>query len=161
MLRVRRRKDGSLSLSFPPSEALLLQTLPGQLRALLEDPDFTGQAVDRLFPHAYKDQEKEAEYRKLLGDDLRRRKLECIDVFEATLRESRTGLRGLEVIVKPEEFELWLGFVNDMRLVLGAKLDIQDEDWSLDFDPSAPGSQELALLHYLSWLEEELLRSAK
>ena len=161
MLRVRRRNDGSLSLSFPPREALLLQTLPGQLRALLEDPDFTDRAVERLFPPAYDDPEKEAEYRKLLGDDLRRRKLDCVDAFEATLRDSRTGIRGVEVTIKPEEFALWLGFVNDMRLVLGAKLDIQDDDWCRDFEPAAAGSPELALLHYLSWLEEELLRSAK
>jgi hypothetical protein len=46
-----------------------------------------------------------------------------------------------------------------MRLVLGMELDIQDDGWSETFDVEDPQVESLALLHYLSFLEEMLLRA--
>ena len=158
-MRIRREKDDSLTVTLPMGEAVMLKRLPARLRGLIEEPDFTSRAVGRLFPRAYADGEKEAEYRKLLGDDLRQRKLECIRAFESTLAKCSVKHWNVDIRIRPEEFELWLGFVNDMRLVLGMELDIQDDDWGRHFDPAHPRADELALLHYLSWLEEEMLRA--
>ena len=57
------------------------------------------------------------------------------------------------------EYEHWLGFVNDFRLMLGTKLGIDDDDWAADFDERDPRYGDLALLHFLTWLEDELVRA--
>ena len=159
MLRVRREKNGLLRISLDPGTAEVLRDLPRRLRALLTRPDFGDRVVQRLFPRAYKTEAEEVEYRELLGNDLLKRKLDSVDVFEKTLRAWKEGGLQVQLTVTPEDFELWLGFVNDMRLVLGTELDIKDESWGHTFDPSHPQANDMALLHYLSWLEEELLRA--
>ena len=108
------------------------------------------------------------EFAPLLAEDAKirsilKKKLESVKLFEDTLRNTRSvraqGEDAVELTVKPAEFELWLGFVNDMRIVLGTELDIQEDGWSENFDPEHPKASDFALLHYLSWLEEELLRA--
>lgn len=161
MIRVRRRRDGRLVVALTEEEAVLLLTLPRRIRTLLDDPDFRRRSVARLFPKAYEDPQKDAEYQKLLGDDLRTRKLEAVDAFEETLQTWRARRGHVEIEIAPEAFELWLGTVNDMRLVLGADLEIENEGWQLDFDPQGPRAGDFALLHWLSWLEESLLEAAR
>ncbi len=160
MLRVRREKNGLLTVSLDRGTAEVLRELPQRLRAVLQRRDFSDRVVTRLFPKAYRSEGEETEYRRLLGEDLLRRKLEGVVLFEKTLRNWKEGILQVQVMVTPDDFELWLGFVNDMRLVLGTELDIQDESWGQALDPSHPQAQDMALLHYLSWLEEELLRAA-
>lgn len=160
MLKARRKKDGTVMVKLGPAEAELFSSLPSRLRAVLERQDFSDRVVKRLFPPAYRDAKKEAEYRGLLGKDLLQRKLESVDAFEKTLRDSTIKKSCVELTIKPEEYDLWLGFVNDMRLVLGTELDIQDDNWSSTFNPFHPQAQDLALLHYLSWLEEKLIQAS-
>ena len=150
---------GAFVVRLDSEGALLLRSLPARLREVLGRTGAGDRLLGRLFPPAYAHPEREAEYRRLLGDDLIRRKLECIDAFEKTLSSWKTGLFTVTVTIPPEEFELWLGFVNDMRLVLGIELDIRDESWETSFDPAHPQARDLALLHWLSWLEDELLRA--
>lgn len=159
MARVERKNDGRVLVTLPLSEAILLQSLPARLRALLENPDFTQRAVARLFPAAYADSQKDLEYRRLLGDDLQRRKLESVEVFERTLTDSKLWRGKVRLSIRPEEFDAWLSCVNDLRLTIGAELDIREETWSKHFDPKSPAAEEMALLHYLSWLEELLLEA--
>jgi hypothetical protein len=159
MLRVRRKENGTLLVSMDAQSAELLKELPQRMRSALERPDFTDRVVRRLFPPAYRTQEKENEYRQLLGDDLKKRKLDSVATFEKTLRGWKSGVLQTQIEVTPEDFELWLGFVNDMRLVLGTELDIRDESWGEKFDPDHPRAMDMMLLHYLSWLEEELLKA--
>ena len=159
MMTVRRNKDDSLVVVLPVDEAGLLQSLPERLRGILENPDFSDRCVRRLFPAAYTDPEKETEHRRLLGDYLLESKRQCLEAFEGTLRNSEIRRRKVEIQITSEEFELWLGFINDIRILLGTELDIRDDNWSLSFDPQHPRADDLALLHYLSWLEECLLQA--
>lgn len=161
MIEVRRKRNGKLLVIVPASEAGALLELPRRLRELLEDPDFSRRAVVRLFPRAHDDPGRDAEYRELLGDDLRMRKLEGVAAFEGTIERCRVRNDKLEIEVVEEVFDLWLGTINDMRLVLGADLEIEDEDWCLGFDPTGPRARDYALLHWLSWLEEELLEAVR
>lgn len=161
MLKVSRRKDGTVAVSLNLYEALVLKSLPERIRRLLTDPDFSDRTVLRLFPRAYRDPAKDREYRRLLGEDLLRRKLAGVEAFEKSLRRMRVKQLRAEITVRAEDYDLWLGFVNDMRLVLGTELEIEEDDWSDDaFDASHPRAEDLALLHYLSWLEEELLQAS-
>jgi Domain of unknown function (DUF2017) len=159
-MRVRRAKSGALTLSLPHVEALVLRDLPARLRAVLEREAFRDRLVERLFPRAYREEASEAEYRKLVGDELVARKLEGVKTFEETLAACRQRRKEVEITITPEQFQLWLGFVNDMRLLLGTELDVDESFFKQPFDPGHPRAADVALLYYLGWLEEELLRAS-
>jgi hypothetical protein len=159
MPRIRRLKSGALTITLDPAEGLFLRELPARLRQVLQHPDFQSRVFRRLFPPAYRDRAREAEYRELLGKDLLERKLEGIAAFEASLAGWKASRRKVEVTVEPEKFELWLGFLNDMRLFLGADLEIEEEPLQEAVDPTHPRARDMALFHYLGWLEEELLHA--
>ena len=161
MLSIHRLKDGGLRIALNPDFAATLQELPERLRRVLARSDFTDRVTRRLFPRAYQEEEeeKEAEYRKLLGDDLLKHKLESVKAFERTLKNWEESRRKIRLDIGADDFELWLGFVNDMRIVLGTELDIRDDSWEHDFDPSHPQAEDVALLHCLGWLQESLLKA--
>jgi hypothetical protein len=159
VFEIAREKDGTLVLKMPEMQAKVMRQLVEWLRELLARPDFTNSVIQRLFPAAYRDGKQEAEYRALLGDDLRRRKLECIDHYEKTFRESRRRRGRVEVRIAAEAFEFWLGFVNDMRLTLGTALGIKDEAMAAELDLEGDQGHQAALFHYLGFLEEELLKA--
>jgi hypothetical protein len=159
MLNVERRKNGAFRVRMPVPALEFLRRLPGRLRAILENPDFGDSAVRRLFPAAYRDPQKEAEYRQLLADDLARRKLEAVGVFERVLADSQLDLQQAAIEIPQEHFHACLGVINDMRLVLGVELDIREELWEREFDPAGPHGEKLLLLHFLSYVEESLLEA--
>ena len=139
-------------------ELAVLRGLPGQLRTVLgEDED---EPVNRrLFPPAYLDVadiERDAEYRRLMHDDLVEEKLANLDLVTASLERGSSSVRRWTVELTDEEAAAWLGVLNDLRLALGVRLDItEDYDGAVDdTDPRAPAFH---LLSYLGWLEEQLL----
>jgi hypothetical protein len=147
--RIKRTRDGGFDVRLDRGERDLLRTLPGQLRALLEGGDGNDPSLRRLFPPAYVvGEEHEEEYRRLMGPDLREHHLQAVAVMEATVDRDR---------LDEGELTAWLSAVNDLRLVLGTRLDVS-EDLDMDAveptDPRAPG---LALYGYLSWLEEQMV----
>ncbi len=166
MIWITRRKPAGWSVWFPPGGVADLEELPRELRAVLEKPDFSDAVVARLFPQAYRDDaEKEAEYQRLLRDDLLRRKLEGVEAFERTLRgrkeKKMLGLALTRVDLTEEDLALWLGFLHDMRLVIGTRLDITDETWEKGVDPADPHAGELLLLHRLAFIEEAILEALR
>jgi Domain of unknown function (DUF2017) len=139
-------------------EVAILKGLPDQLRTVL------GEGVDepvnqRLFPPAYldvADVEQDAEYHRLMHDDLVKEKLANLDLVGATLARGSTGVRRWTVELTGEEAAAWLAVINDLRLALGVRLDIT-EDYDGDVDDSDPRAPALRLLSYLGWLEEQLV----
>lgn len=158
-MNVEKKKNGNFLVRMPVPALEFLHRLPGKLRAILKDPDFSDSVVRRLFPVAYRDLQKESEYRELLGDDLRRRKLEAIEVFEEILKTCRLDLHLAAITIAAQHFTACLGVINDMRLVLGVELDIRQEIWEREFDPGDPRSENLLVLHFLSYFEEALLEA--
>jgi len=139
-------------------ELAVLRGLPDQLRTVLgEDED---EPVNRrLFPPAYLDVadiERDAEYRRLMHDDLVEEKLANLDLVTASLERGSSSVRRWTIELTDEEAAAWLGVLNDLRLALGVRLDItEDYDGAVDdTDPRAPAFH---LLSYLGWLEEQLL----
>lgn len=123
-------------------ERALLVGLASELRTQLEgeptDPSFR-----RLFPPAYDDDADERAYRDLMGGELLDGRREALDLLVRTADQKR---------LSREEAETWLRALNDLRLVLGTRLDVQ-ESTLLD----QPQTPELALYGYLSWLQEQLV----
>jgi hypothetical protein len=141
-------------------EVAVLRGLPEQLRAVLtegaDDP-----VNRRLFPPAYlepEDAERDAEYRRLMQDELVQGKLAKLELVTGTLDRGSSTVRRWTVDLTAEEAAAWLGVLNDLRLALGVRLDItEDFDGQVDdADPRAPG---MHLLSYLGWLEEHLLEA--
>jgi hypothetical protein len=139
-------------------EVAVLRGLPDQLRTVLGEGE-DEPVNQRLFPPAYLDVadiEQDAEYQRLMHDDLVKEKLANLDLVTDTLSRGSTSVRRWTVELTEEEATAWLGVLNDLRLALGVRLDIT-EDYDGDVDDTDPRAPAFRLLSYLGWLEEQLL----
>ena len=146
--RIERQRDGTIRLRLPAEERDVLRALPGQLRELLgtDDPSLV-----RLFPPAYaEDREADDEYGALVRDELREDRLDALRVVEATLDAER---------LDEKQLAAWLDALESLRLVLGTQLDVTEETYAHDLDPSHPAAPALALYGYLSWLQEQAVEA--
>lgn len=146
--RVKRVRGGRFALRISGAERDVLRSLPAQLRQLMTGQD-AGANPDlrRLFPTAYPDDpEKAAEYDGMVRDDLVAQRLAAIDVMERTIDSDR---------LSEEELLAWLSSINDLRLVLGTRLDVPEDLSELEVTPDDPRAESLALYAYLSILEED------
>lgn len=116
---VRRRPDGGFDLVLDAANREALDGLLNELEDLLEQsPDDPG--VKRLHPPAYTDDpERDLGYQILAGDELRTRRHEAIDAVRASLARAE---------LTEEELWSWLQALNALRLVVGTRLDIRDDD---------------------------------
>ena len=146
--RVKRVRGGRFALRITAAERDVLRSLPAQLRQLLTGPDAAADAgLRRLFPPAYPDDpQKAAEFDAMVRDDLVADRLAAIDVMERTIDSDR---------LSEEELLAWLSSINDLRLVLGTRLDVPEDLTELDVPADDPRAESLALYAYLSILEED------
>ena len=139
-------------------EVAVLRGLPDQLRTVLGEGE--DEPVNRrLFPPAYLDVadiEHDAEFQRLMHDDLVSEKLTNLDLVTDSLARGTSSVRRWTVELTDAETTAWLGVLNDLRLALGVRLDIT-EDFDGDVDDTDPRAPALRLLSYLGWLEEQLL----
>jgi hypothetical protein len=139
-------------------EVAVLRGLPDQLRTVLGEGE--DEPVNRrLFPPAYLDVadiEHDAEFQRLMHDDLVSEKLTNLDLVTDSLARGTSSVRRWTVELTDEEATAWLGVLNDLRLALGVRLDIT-EDFDGDVDDTDPRATALRLLSYLGWLEEQLM----
>jgi len=146
---VKRSRRGGYDLRIPAAEREILGTIPGMLRALLVDGDAADPALQRLYPMAFNDDEDaSAEFRDITHDELLEQRLAAIDTMERTLRFDH---------LTEDELLAWLAALNDVRLVLGVRLEVTEEASAADFagDPEAERAYEL--YRYLSYLEEHVV----
>jgi hypothetical protein len=147
--RIKRGRGGQLRLRLPPDERELLQMLCEELRERVDDePDHPD--LRRLVPPAHaEDPDAEAEYRRLVGSQLDAGRQRAVATVEETLAHET---------LSADEAEAWLTVLNDLRRVLGTRLDVTEE-MDFDLDPNDPGAAELAVYAYLSWLQEQLVEA--
>ncbi|HET6810095.1 MAG TPA: DUF2017 family protein [Acidimicrobiales bacterium] len=146
--RIRRNRRGEFELRLPSEEREMLRSLPGQLLALLgggsDEPD-----LHRLFPPAYaRDREAEAEYRGMVGSELLESHQEALRIMAATLDQPH---------LDEEQLTAWLTGLNELRLVLGTRLDVSEDQQPLD--PGHPDAPAMALYGYLTWLQEQAVEA--
>ena len=144
---IETKRDGTFRVHLPEEEREVLAALPDQLRDALDAEEPT---LYRLFPPAYVDDERgNAEYARLVGDSLLDGKLRALDHLERTAHAET---------LTEEDLGAWLGGIESLRLVLGTQLDVTEESYG-PFDPSDPDAPRLALYHWLSWLQEEVVQA--
>jgi hypothetical protein len=142
--RIERDKGGGYRLRLSSGERELLRSLPGQLRELLRHDD---PSLERLFPPAYdRDQGADDEFRKLTRRGLREGTLGALQVVEETVDREH---------LDEAQLEAWLRALESLRLVLGTQLDVTEEMFADELDPSDPRLPHLELYGYLSWLQEQ------
>lgn len=152
---VRRSGDGFV-VDLGADEAGLIRRLVGQLRELVSDPDPDGESrvlLHRLFPVVHTDDpEAEAEYQRLMREELVASKLAAFDVVDAALAgDGRLDAAGLVAFMQS---------VNSVRLVLGSMLGVSDDPDS-EIDPEGEDTAEYQLYGFLSWLLEWSVRAAR
>lgn len=148
--RLRRTRRGDFEVRLPEEERALLSALVPQLRQVLHADAGAGSdpQLRRLYPAAYPDDpEQDRDYRGLVADDLLARRLRALETLEATVSSTR---------LQEAELEAWMGAVNDLRLVLGTRLDVSEES-DLEVDPDHPEAASLAVYGYLGFLLETIV----
>jgi hypothetical protein len=158
MLGIRRKKN-YYQMIFRVSQFDEIASLPDKIRDLLGDMDSDSPAIQRLFPSASSDEQVNREFQELAAQDIRDRKLENLSIFEETLASARREKIVGMVFVKitAEEFEYWIGFLNDMRLLLGSELGIDHDYWDPQHAFEESGDERIVTYVYLSYLQEQLL----
>ncbi|MFE9854735.1 DUF2017 domain-containing protein [Streptomyces sp. NPDC005780] len=95
-------------------------------------------ALARLFPEAYGDDDTElraasAEFRRFTENDLRTRKRDDALLVVRTLDALTPAGDGAAVLtLTADECRSWLGSLNDLRITIGTRLEVSDEDGGED-----------------------------
>ena len=160
---------GKLTLKLDDAELGVLSQLFEQMAELLEVPDSEvskdplaellsmggstqiseDPALARLFPDGYSDDEHaSADFRRFTEQDLRAQKLAAL----TSVRDSLSDWTGKSSITA-QQAQDWLKAINDLRLVLGTRLEITDEV-ETDFEADEPG---IHLYNYLTYLQGNLI----
>ncbi|MFJ6432651.1 DUF2017 domain-containing protein [Streptomyces sp. NPDC091416] len=127
-------------------------------------------ALARLFPEAYGDDDTElraasAEFRRFTENDLRTRKRDDALVVVRTLDALTPGEEGGAVLtLGADECRSWLGSLNDLRLTIGTRLDVSDEDGGEDgslyrLPDSDPRKPMVMAYLWLGGLQETLIET--
>jgi hypothetical protein len=144
---MERAADGGVELRLSREERTLLVGLAAELRSLLEGE--TGDpSLRRLFPPAYEDEQDEDAYRALMGAELLDGRREALELLARTAEQER---------LSAGEADAWLRALNDLRLVLGTRLDVQEDTLLDELGPEDERAAGLAIYGYLSWLQEQLV----
>ncbi|MCI0385301.1 DUF2017 domain-containing protein [Streptomyces sp. CNQ085] len=119
-------------------------------------------ALARLFPDAYggpgagrdeKTREAAAEFRRYTENDLRARKREDgLAVVRALDSLAPAGEGGAVLTLAPGQSRQWLGTLNDLRLTIGARLEITDDEDGDEFYALPDGDPRKPMVMAYLWL---------
>jgi Domain of unknown function (DUF2017) len=130
-----------------------LAAMVGMSAEAVDVPD--DPALRRLLPDAYADDPgKAAEFRRLTDTTLRHGKAAALRAVHDTVAAAADGAARVPLA----EVDGWMSALNDIRLVLGVRLDVTEDREGLDAlaadDPRLPL---LAAYDWLSWLLEVMI----
>jgi len=144
---VRRASDGTFTIRIGEEEREVIGALAEQLRELLLSEQTEG--LERLFPPGYaNDPDRDQEYQQLTHDELLTKRLDSIDVVERTIEATS---------LTEDELNAWMGAVNDLRLVLGTRLDVTEDMDHIELDDERGYAYHL--YQYLTYVLSEILEA--
>jgi hypothetical protein len=162
----RRNRRGGVEVSLEPAEADVIAQIGRELSALLSPGAELGGAGDpvleRLFPRAYLDpteEEAEADWQRLVHDDLVDGRRAALETVERTLAEARLHRGRLEMTLTADQAEAWLAVLNDARLALGTRLEVTEDLDLAGLDPGDPDTAPYAVYWWLGLLQEHLVET--
>ncbi len=143
---IRRRRDGTYTVDLGPAERELLVAMCDQLRDLLVGGD---PALVRLFPTPYGDDaERNEGYAALVVPELTERRLAALETVRSTAQATQ---------LTADELAAWMRSVNDVRLVLGTVLDVEES--GLPDGASEEDRERYATYEYLGMVLELIVRA--
>jgi hypothetical protein len=173
-----RDGDGSIVWYCLPFEVGLLESMASQLVELVDPPawsedplerwanereaaplDREDPAVSRLFPDASSIPDEASDFRRLMEAELRSQKAADAKVLLEALDPAQ-GKAEPTVAIPVSEQQAWLRTLNAMRLVLGARLGIEDERDAELVDTLDPEDERTAVAdvyHWIGYLQSLLL----
>ena len=136
-----RRTGKGVEVDLDPGERDLLGALADELQVRLTD-DADNPELRRLFPTAYhQDPRRDAEYQILARSELTDARLDALDTLRRTLHAP---------VLSDGELQAWMTTVNQLRLVLGTRLDIGEDEDPDEIDPTVPEGQDRLVYHWLT-----------
>jgi len=181
--RFVRTDDGTITCSLAGEEAVVLTSLLGQLVELLSDDrvergetggdDELAQLIGRmgsteppsdpvlhrLLPPAYDDEEQAGEFRRFTEADLRTAKVDGAQAVIDDLGDASQSDR-ITLNLGEDDALLFLRTLNDLRLTLGTRLDVSEEDPDDRFESlpdEDPTRWTFEVYAWLGWLQETLV----
>jgi hypothetical protein len=142
--------DDGFRVRLGTNEREAIRRLAGQHRELLiaESPT-SDPAVARLFPSAYPDDPlRSLEFEQATGGMLLDGRLQAAATVESTA-DAET--------LTEEQLLQWLAVLNDLRLVLGIRLEVTEETTEADFPSGDDRAGMFGLYRFLTWLESEII----
>lgn len=172
-----RHGDHSYVAHFSESEREVLLNLTEQIIELLaervdhghEDPlaalvGITShdsppedEVLRRLLPNAYADEVDASEFRRYTESTLRGKKQAHAITMRIAIKSSDNG----EIELDHEGANHWLGAINDIRLALGVRLKIENNNYEhLELlAPDDPMRGVYAVYSWMGWLQDSLLNA--
>jgi hypothetical protein len=170
-----KRLDGATRIDLPTEERDVLAALARDVASMLEQDTIDEPAVDpleaavgwsdepvaapldpavhRLLPDAYADADDAAEFRRLMDSELRAAKVEALQRVVRSAEATDSA-----IVLADDDVDGWLHAINDIRLVLGVRLDIKDDDRPRKLKSSDPRRPMLAAYDWLTWLQDAVLQ---
>jgi hypothetical protein len=142
--RIKRTRRGDFLVRLPAAERELLRRVPRELRTLLTEGDPSRDpALRRL----------RAEFERLTRDELLAGRLAAAETMERTADAGR---------LSEDELLAWLSAINDVRLVLGTRLEVTEETTAEDFAELPEDDERVrmyAVYAYLTFLEDQVVEA--
>jgi hypothetical protein len=150
--RPLRRVGDSFEVALDEGQRGVLEHLAEEFHELLASETPSSDAsMQRLFPPAYPDDLLEnLDFERAMGGDLLAGKLAAHQTLRRTARAGR---------VDEDELLAWMTAVNDMRLVIGTRIDVQEESTPSDFSDDPEREMSFQLYVFLTWLLEAIVEA--
>ena len=138
--------DDGVLVGLAPEEVELLSALPRILESVGEvegDP-----AAERLNPNVHEDPVAEAGFREIVQSDLDRERIVDRAAFVGSLREQQK--------LSFDDAGIWLRVIAEARLVLAARVGIDQDGWTHE---DFPDDHDALFVQYLAWVQESLVEA--
>jgi hypothetical protein len=149
---IERVRDG-FTFNIGDEERQLVTRLLTELSQLMMGESDDPRLV-RIFPPAYHladDADADAEYQRLMREELVASRLSGITTVNAALQSPD--------VASEETMVAFVQAINGLRLVLGTMLDVGEDQDSDDVDDTDPLAGEHHLYNFLSWLLDWAVRA--
>jgi hypothetical protein len=154
--------DTELALQLRDAEAAAIAALARSVRVVLDapvPPPGDEAARDRLFPRAYLDPTEDAAelaFQGAVHADLVAGRTAAVDGLLADLDGAERVRGGVRVLLTADRAGAWVGAINDLRLTLGTRIGVADDDPDYT-GPIAADAGDVGLYHWLTGLQEGLI----
>jgi len=154
--------DTELALQLRDVEADAIVGLARSVRIVLDaplPPAGDEAARDRLFPRAYLDPTEDAAelaFQAAVHADLAAGRIAALDGLIADLEGAERVRGGVRVMLTAERAGAWVGAMNDLRLTLGTRIGVADDEPEY-LGPIAADAGDTGLYHWLTGLQEALI----